>query len=102
MKKEEDTPSVVQSILGFAGNLVNGVSGNVVSSVKEAVEETEEKLMKKITATAIFLTGVVFISIAAVNLINDYLALNTGWAFVIVGLVLFIWSLSLKSKIEVK
>jgi hypothetical protein len=89
----------------FIGMLKSGISSFISDRVNHTVNEiqgyitdAEEKAVQILYASSFFVAGAIFISIAAVMLINQYLNLSIGWSFMIMGLILIIASMVVKNK----
>ncbi|MCF7859910.1 MAG: hypothetical protein K9N07_11410 [Candidatus Cloacimonetes bacterium] len=101
MKKEGEASAekpVLTTILDFASGLFSGLSGNVVERISDVVEKKEKKLLELLVEKAVFLISLIFICIAAVLIISQYLELHMGWSFLIIGLMLLVWSFSLRTR----
>jgi TRAP-type uncharacterized transport system fused permease subunit len=66
--------------------------------IQDAVIYTEEKVLQLLYASVIFITGVVFLCAAAVNLMTQYLQLSRGWSYLIIGLILILAAMTIKNK----
>lgn len=91
-KIKEENVAEVQSespIVSFFKNLKDTLVNNLMTNLKENIREkiirVEKKIFRNITSYCFFIFGIIFIFLAAVFLINYYLKLNFGWAFLIVG-----------------
>lgn len=81
--------------------VVSGLSGlakGLIGRVQEIILDTEEKVMQILYASVLFVTGLVFMSIAIVFLMNEYLGLSRGWSFFIISLILILSSMIFKNK----
>ena len=81
---------------GFWRTLTNII--DFPGKVKEFVSSTEEKLVSMFYSASVLIAGLIFISLSCVFLINQYLVLSMGWSFMIIGLILIIVSLVIKSR----
>jgi hypothetical protein len=99
MKKEEPSEKpILNTILEFASGIFSGVSTNVVDRISDVVEKKEKQLIEILLEKAIFLTAIIFISLGAVFIVSQYLELHIGWSFLIIGLMLLVWSFGIKTR----
>ena len=96
VKKEQSI-----NFLEIFQTVVSGISGlakGLVGKVQDVIIYTEEKVMQILYASVLFVTGLVFLSIAIVSLMNEYLGLSRGWSFLIISLILMMASMIVKNK----
>lgn len=89
-------------IMGIVkSSIFSGIS-NLVKDFKDKVQEfilrIEEKAIELFYASALFITGFIFISIALVLLLAEYFNLSRGWGFLIIGFILTIFALIIRNK----
>ena len=88
---------------GLKSGVVSGVIQyikNFTNRVQDIVYRTQKKVIQIFYASALFIAGVIFLSIAVVLLISEYLQLSKGWSFLILGLVLIILAMFVKMNVE--
>jgi len=71
---------------------------NVVTKAQDIVYYTGQKLLEFFYAGALFVAGGIFVCIAVVFLMEQYLLLSTGWGMLIVGLFLILFGMTVKNK----
>lgn len=71
---------------------------NFSGKAKEFIISTEEKAIRIFYSAILLLAGLIFLSISFVFLINEYFELSKGWSFLMMGLILIIVALLIKSK----
>jgi len=96
-KKEEgfNLGGILKSgILSGIINYVRGFSGKV----QDFIINTEEKVIQMFYSAALLVTGLIFLSISFVFLMNEYFTLSKGWSFLIIGLILIIAALVIRTR----
>lgn len=73
---------------------------DIAHKVQDIAYQTEKKILDNLFASIILLVGLIMIVISIVFFINDFFGLDRYWGFFIVGLILIIFSLLYKRKIE--
>lgn len=96
VKKEQGNNfiEVFQTVMSGLSGLAKGFVGKI----QDVIIYTEEKVLQVLYASVLFVTGLVFLSIAVVSLMNEYLGLSKGWSFLIISLILILSSVVLKDK----
>lgn len=65
---------------------------NTVRGLKDSIQNfilgTADRAIRMVYVSALFIVSAVFISIAFVLLLNDYLGLSRGWSFLVSGLII--------------
>ena len=89
----------------FASILKSGMISGAIDFVKDAKNKVidfvlfaEEKAVQLLSSAALFITGAIFISVAAVLLLNEFLGLSKGLGYLIIGLILIIAALITKNR----
>lgn len=97
MAKKEQGANFIE-IIKSAVTGISGLAGNLVGRVQDIILYTEEKVLQILYSSVLFVTGLVFLSIAVVSLMNEYLGLSKGWSFLIISLILLLSSTIIKNK----
>lgn len=89
----------------FGSILKSGIFSNIISFIKDFpgkvqdfIINTEEKVIQLFYSASLMLAGLIFLSISLVFLMNEYFALSKGWSLLIIGLILIIASLIIRSR----
>lgn len=105
MAKKEGIGSEIKSIIKDA------ISTNLISHAKtymkdfahkaqEVAYQTEKKIVENLFAGAVMMMGFALIVIAVVYFVNDFFDLDRYWGFLIIGLILIVFSFIYKRSIE--
>lgn len=93
---------VGSALMDFFETLIIGTLKSVAESyldhVQNKIKDTHRRMMELTLAYAILLLSMVFVSIAAVMLISEYLEVSKGWSFLVVGLLLLLWAMKIKNR----
>lgn len=81
---------------------ISGFVENVVESVQEVVEHAGRRLFLGGMYYLLLFTSVIFLGVAAVFLLSEYLIVSKGWGFLIVGLLILIAALVIDIKLKSK
>jgi len=89
----------------LAGILKSGLLSGIVSYVKDFSDKvqdfiinTEEKIIQLLYSAALMISGLIFLSISLVFLMNEYFTMSKGWSLLIIGLILIIASLVIRNR----
>ena len=94
-KKEIDWKEIL--LKGVTTGLATGVKA-IAKKTQDAARNAQKKVMQLLFASVFFALGAIFLCIALVFLVNEYLNLSRGWSFLVMGLLLIITGLILKSR----
>ena len=75
-------------------DFIAGLSGKV----NDIIVSTEEKIIQKVYSTVLLISGLIFLSLSFVFLMNEYSILSQGWSFLIMGIILVMVSLIIKNR----
>ena len=102
-KKETKKDWKTELVEGLKSKALSGIveyAKGLIKKAQDAVYYTQRKVIQLFYASALFIAGIIFLSIAIVLLISDYLKLSKGWSFLILGLVLIILAMFVKISAE--
>lgn len=103
MKKEVESKqsSPLSRFVKSAGlNSVITYLKNIAEKVEDLVYVAEKNVIHLLYASVLFISGIIFLSIALVFLIEDYLQLSKGWSLLIISLILFLSALLIKNQVK--
>jgi len=89
---------LTEIVKGFSLGLVKGMFDDFVKQVQEKIYETEKRVLDLLFSTIILMVGVIFTAIAVIFLLSYYTGLNEGWGYLIMGVLLVIWAVSVAKK----
>lgn len=92
-QKEHRKESVFWSVIGESIKVIiiegaKSVLYDFLDIVKSETKVIEKNLLKRLAYYALMLVSTIFISIALVKLLQEYLSLTPGWSNLIVGLLI--------------
>lgn len=97
-KEKESSSSILEMLKSIAVSSVTDYVKGVMSDIHDLVEYVAKRALQILYATALFMVGLLFLCIAAVLLIRQYLHLSIGWSFMVMGLILIIAAILIKNK----
>ncbi|MFH1590683.1 MAG: hypothetical protein ABIC95_02035 [archaeon] len=101
-QKDKDSGGFSSSVLDFIKtgvfDLVRDSSKKLVHTAQRVIYQTQEKIVQQLIAALLFFLGMVFVLIAVVRLLSQYVGLSDGWSFLIVGLLILIIALTQRKK----
>ena len=97
VKKEGgfDLGSVFKS--GMFSGIVSYVM-DIPGKVQDFIINTEEKVIQMFYSAALMAAGLIFLSISFVFLMNEYFNLSKGWSLLIIGLILIIAAMVMRTR----
>ncbi len=84
--------SMIKTIIAYLKNLAE--------KVETLIYTLEKNLIHLFYASVLFITGIVFLSLALVFLLEQYLSLSKGWSLLILSLILFLSALLIKNQVN--
>lgn len=83
---------------GIVLNLFKDSMQDFVAQVRQAIFDTEDRILNTLYAGTVFIVATIFILIAFVLLLSDYTILTLGWSFMFIGLLALVAVLLFKQK----
>ena len=99
-EKKDFQDMLLEKSPGIILKTLKGFIEDVSESVIQKIHKSEKKFMATFISFIQLAAGTIFLAIALIFLINEYLGLSKGWSFLVIGLVLIIWSIILKNHYE--
>ncbi len=100
MTKKEKEKGLTYSLKEFAKsfliNSMKGIFDNVMQTLKQEILDTKKKILRSVFIFLLLFAGIFFIFLGGVFLINQYTKLGFGWSFVIIGLLILVFSMFMK------
>ena len=85
----------------FKSGMFSGIISYIMDlpgKVQDFIINTEEKVIQMFYSAALLVTGLIFLSISFVFLMNEYFALSKGWSLLIIGLILIIAAMLMRNR----
>ncbi|HII17588.1 TPA: hypothetical protein HA361_06780 [Candidatus Woesearchaeota archaeon] len=104
-KKEKPKENPFKSFFSEAASSIlikslKGYAQTLMDSLHDAIDAIHDRLAKSIISLVMGILALIFISIGVILLINEYLHLSKGWTFFVVGLILLLWGMAIKSRLK--
>jgi len=97
-KRKEENTDILGTLKSIATSTVDNYVKGVVDDIRDLVEYIGERALQVIYASALLVVGLLFLCIAVVMLISQYLGLSLGWSLTIMGLILVLAGIMIKNK----
>ena len=110
MQKKKDTGKKESAFLaavkefgtGFLLGTLKSIYENFLETLQGYAYKTQKRIIDVFSIFFIFISGTVLLIIAAVFLLNEYLSLSFGWAFLVLGFIMLMVALLMKQRLERK
>lgn len=103
-QKEEKKSVIKDFLVDHGGELVikafEGFVHNLTEKMMDVIVNFEKRILGTGVSYVFFMIGSIFISVAIIFLLYQYLGLSLGWSFMFIGLILVIWSYMIRKKYE--
>ncbi len=102
MSKKEGVFQKIGEVLG--GKVVSNTAKSIIDRFFERLrtnaEKFTEKTIKMLISVIFFILGVILLVTASVFLIHEYFGLSIGWIVLMLGLLMFLFSIGFRLSVK--